>query len=144
MLPASQNSAGRGDSPSSPVMQTEPSQAKRNVRSKPALGKGFKDIAASAAAPAAFVGKPAPASGIAPEWAKPGPAGQVVGVGRTTIYHWMWAGKIRTARVGKCRLVNLESLRAYVDSLAEGGIDSDPPVSIAAKRRAITIRQHVG
>jgi len=44
------------------------------------------------------------------------------GIGRTTLYSLLSAGDIRSVRIGRRRLVVVESLRAYLDNLPAGGL----------------------
>jgi excisionase family DNA binding protein len=68
------------------------------------------------------------------EWAKPSIAGKPFNLGRTSIYELIAEGKIKSAKVGKARLVSVASLRAYIEGLAD-----NPPAG-----RRINIRPHVG
>jgi excisionase family DNA binding protein len=43
-------------------------------------------------------------------------AAKSVGVCRATIYNWMREGRLSTSRVGRRRLVRVESLRALVEA----------------------------
>ena len=55
---------------------------------------------------------------LAAEWLKPGIVGKPFGIGRTMIYELITTGKIRSAKIGKARLVSVASLRAYIEGLA--------------------------
>jgi excisionase family DNA binding protein len=44
------------------------------------------------------------------------------GIGRTTLYGLMGAGAIRSVRSGRRRLVVVDSLRAYLATLPDGGL----------------------
>jgi excisionase family DNA binding protein len=46
-------------------------------------------------------------------------AAAAVGVGRSTMYELMKAGAIKTAKIGQRRLVCVQSLTAYADTLRE-------------------------
>jgi excisionase family DNA binding protein len=65
---------------------------------------------------------------ISPEWLKPDAAARLFGLGRTSIYALIQQGKIRSTsiklgtKIRGTRLVNLESLRAYLESQATGGL----------------------
>jgi hypothetical protein len=64
---------------------------------------------------------------ISQKWNKPEAVGKMFGLSRTSIYQLIWAGKIRSASVpmtgGKrgTRLVDVASVQAYLDSLADAG-----------------------
>jgi excisionase family DNA binding protein len=68
------------------------------------------------------------------EWAKPATAAKIFGLGRTTLYSLISEKRVKSAKVGKARLVSVASLRAYIEGLADS-----PPAG-----RRINIRQHVG
>lgn len=56
---------------------------------------------------------------IALEWAKPGVVGKPFNLARTTIFRLMAEGRIRSAKIGRTRLVSTASLRAYIEFCAE-------------------------
>jgi excisionase family DNA binding protein len=44
----------------------------------------------------------------------PGEAARIAGVGRTTIYSAIGSGELRSLKVGKRRLIEVEALRAWL------------------------------
>ena len=56
---------------------------------------------------------------IQQEWAKPGVVGKPFGLGRTTVFRLLSEGKIKSAKIGKIRLVSVDSLREYIESRAQ-------------------------
>jgi excisionase family DNA binding protein len=46
-------------------------------------------------------------------------AGEVIGVGRSTMYELLRAGEVESVRIGRCRRVPYSVLVAYVDRLRE-------------------------
>lgn len=60
------------------------------------------------------------------EWDKPGKVGAQFGIGRTSVLR-LWAeGKIKSAKVGRCRLVSVSSLRAYIEACVENPTRKEP------------------
>jgi excisionase family DNA binding protein len=55
-------------------------------------------------------------------------AAKASGIGRTTLYELIGAGKIEARKAGNRTLIPAESLKAYIDSL--------PPATIRTGRRA--------
>lgn len=45
-------------------------------------------------------------------------AARAMAVGRTTVYHLLAAGSLRSVRIGRARRIPLDAIRAYVAELA--------------------------
>jgi excisionase family DNA binding protein len=48
----------------------------------------------------------------------PEQAGEVLAVGRTTVYSLMASGALASVTIGRCRRIPAEALRVYVEQLA--------------------------
>ena len=40
----------------------------------------------------------------------------VCGVGQSTVWRWIGSGRLRTSKPGRCRLVKITDLRAFLES----------------------------
>ena len=64
---------------------------------------------------------------LKPEWIRPKDVPRFFGLGRTAVYELLAANKIRSVSMRKrgqrhgARLISYDSLKNYLDSLAEGG-----------------------
>ncbi len=47
-------------------------------------------------------------------------AARAMAVGRTTVYHLLAAGSLRSVKIGRARRIPLEAVRAYVAELGTG------------------------
>ncbi|MDQ3153224.1 MAG: helix-turn-helix domain-containing protein [Actinomycetota bacterium] len=44
---------------------------------------------------------------------------EVLGIGRTRVYELLYAGELRSVKIGRLRRVPVDSLREYISSLVE-------------------------
>lgn len=56
---------------------------------------------------------------LKPTWISYEEAQKLVGLGRTTLWRLSGAGEIKTARVGRAVRINVASLEAYMERVAE-------------------------
>jgi hypothetical protein len=56
--------------------------------------------------------------GISPRWARPAETERLYGISRTTLWRISKERKIRTVHIGRAVLVDLASLEAYLEGLA--------------------------
>ncbi len=71
--------------------------------------------------------KPSPATGIQPEWIRISEACRLASVTKPVLYQWINRGLVKNfsnrqrGQIKGARLVNLDSLRQFLESQASGG-----------------------
>lgn len=63
------------------------------------------------------------AAALQPIAVSPNEAARLIGIGRTTLYAALSSGALRSAKIGKRRLITIEALKQWLASCEGGEID---------------------